>query len=73
MRTEAQKKITAMFCEVNRINIDVVPANWRQVISHAIAPGYLFIESLDSPIVLESENPVDGILINQFHRVFDVL
>lgn len=73
MKEAAQNKIVEIFSRANRIDQKTIPDKVRSVIAYTSAPTYLFIECLDPSGISNSPDPVDGLLITQATRMFEVV
>ena len=69
----AQKQMVEIFSRCNHLDNKAIPEKVRSVIAYTAAPMYRFIESLEPSGVSSSPDPIDGLLINQANRLFNVV
>lgn len=72
MKDAALKKMVEIFSHRNHLDYNSIPEKVRSVIAFSVAPMYLFIESLEPSGVSSSPDPIDGLLITQANRLFNV-
>ncbi len=62
-----------MFCKANRLNSRDVAPGTETVIASVEAPFYLFLELLEPSGLIDSTDPIDGILITLLRRLHNTV
>ncbi len=71
MTPDARIKIAEIYIRQNRLIDSRIRPRIKALIAEAVAPFYLFVESLDLLGVANSTNPCDGLLITLTKRMYE--